>query len=225
MFSAPFLVTLLDRVKAIVRRVVRPAATRPQAIPADPATTAQRPISPALRGRMQSWLSTRLAALSRLMGRIDAGERPVCARRKMGLRKNAAPGAPASIPPENRLPRGFGWMCAFGPDVREDGAAFAAWLSETEMQTRVLAAPERIAKLVGPILSATGERRPAWFPVAPKRARHQPAVCGVSAGDCDEPETPSRPAGRRIGFGNDFAIAVSCRGRSCRWRSPDQIRR
>jgi hypothetical protein len=174
MFSAPFLSTLLHRVKAVVRRVGRPVAERMRAVRITPNAPMQEaaPISPALHGLMQGWMRIRLRALSALMERIRSGEtleRPVVV-----LSRAKSAGTPMTRdagPPQERLPHGFGWMCAFGPDVRRDGAAFAAWLNEPWMKAMVLAAPERMAGLIGPILTATGEPRPHWFPVVAKRAR------------------------------------------------------
>jgi hypothetical protein len=71
-------------------------------------------------------------------------------------------------------------MCSFGPNVRRDGRAFAEWLNEPAMKAKVLAQPERMARLIGPILSATGERRPDWFPVAPKRMKNLRRSCAAS---------------------------------------------
>lgn len=88
-----------------------------------------------------------------------------------------------AIPREQQLQRGFGWMCAFGPYVRADGAAFAAWLGEPIMKATVLAAPEQMAHVIGPILNATGAARPEWFPVVQKR-RHA-GTRGACAGGGD----------------------------------------
>jgi hypothetical protein len=76
-FRPRFLVTLLDRVKAIVRRVARPAAKRtgPARAGAADHVRADQPISPALRGLMHGWMSTKLAAVSALLRRIEVGER------------------------------------------------------------------------------------------------------------------------------------------------------
>jgi hypothetical protein len=180
MFSAPFLTTLLDRVKAIVRRVARPVAKPVSPVPARAPEVA---ISPVLRGIAQGWLRTKLGALSALMRRIEAGEKlnmplraPITARDETALVMRGA------VPPETRLPRGFGWMCAFEPNMREDGAAFAAWLDEPWMKARVLTAPEKMVRVVGPILNATGAPRPEWFPVVVKRPQQQAVPAG---GTCD----------------------------------------
>jgi hypothetical protein len=181
MFSAPFLATLLDRVKAVVRRVARPVVQRIRPVPA--VVVPDGLISPAVRGLMHTWLSAKLNALSAVMRRIEAGELPRAPVRAPRMGNTNAADARDIGSPEDRLPRGFGWMCAFGPDVREDGAAFAAWLSEPAMQAMVQAAPEHMAKVISPILAAVGQRRPDWIPVAPKRARarHRAAdLCAVS---------------------------------------------
>jgi hypothetical protein len=185
MFSAPFLSTLLDRVKAVVRRVARPVAERVR--PGTCGAALPVRITPAMHGLMQGWLAARLRALSALMDRIRAGDTLAArVRAPRPARTVDAAVVRDAVPPEERLPRGFGWMCGFGPDVRGDGAAFAAWLSEPAMQAMVLAAPERMAKRIGPILTATGQRRPEWFPVVAKRTRGQ----RVQATGCAESLAP-----------------------------------
>ncbi len=162
--AAPFLSTLLHRAKAVVRRVVRSAAGRTWA------ATADRPISPVPRGLATGWMSARLRALSALMRRIEAGEpldRPV--RAPGAARGVDARAVPEGAAPEQRLPRGVGWMCAFDPTLREGGAAFAAWLGEPAMYARIQAAPEQMVRAIAPILNATGTSRPDWFPVLAKR--------------------------------------------------------
>jgi hypothetical protein len=182
MFSAPFLVTLLNRVKAVVRRVARPVAERTRVAQADATAAAKERVSPALRGVVQSWMSAKLRALSALMRRIEAGEtleRPAAAPRTAKARE--APAMRHAELEELRLPRGLGWMCAFGPNVRREGQAFAEWLNEPVMQAKILAAPERMARLVRPILNATGERMPHWFPMVPASGRTGFHPCGESS--------------------------------------------
>jgi hypothetical protein len=58
---APFLANLLDRVKAIVRRVASPAAEQMRPVTADAA------VSTALRALARDWMSAKLRALSALM--------------------------------------------------------------------------------------------------------------------------------------------------------------
>ncbi len=98
MFSAPFLVTLLDRVKAVVRRVARPAVERARRGPAvEPGVS----ISPVLHGMAQDWMSAKLRALSALMRRVEMGEPldiPVPAPR--AARGGVAPGARDAVPPD-----------------------------------------------------------------------------------------------------------------------------
>jgi hypothetical protein len=186
MFSAPFLATLLDRVKAVVRRVARPVVQRIRPVPA--IVVPDDLISPDVRGLMHTWLSAKLNALSAVMRRIEAGEMPRAPVRAPRTGNTRAADERDIGSPEDRLPRGFGWMCAFGPDIREDGAAFAAWLREPAMQAMVQAAPEHMAKVISPILAAVGQRRPDWIPVAPKRARarHRATdLCAVSVEGLD----------------------------------------
>jgi hypothetical protein len=179
MFSAaPFLLTLLDRAKAIVRRVARPAAERARGAVA----SAPGAIPPALRGVARAWLSAKLRALSALTRRIDAGEtleRPIRSSRvATGADAQAARDcvAPGERP---RLPRGFGWMCALEANMREDGASFAVWLGEPWMKAKVLAAPEEMARVVGPILTAMGQHMPDWFQKRSRRADGALPICGA----------------------------------------------
>jgi hypothetical protein len=107
---------------------------------------------------------------------------------------------------EECLPRGFGWMCDWSPNVRRDGRAFAEFLNEPWMTAMVLAAPEQMARLVGPILHATGEPRPEWFPAVAKRAgkrfarADQTRADGMSAAVevplVSSPRPPRRPPAR-----------------------------
>jgi hypothetical protein len=190
---APFLVTVLDRVKAIVRRVARPAAVRVRAEPVG--ASAQAHVRAAPDGLVQHWMTAKLQALSALIRRIEAGETleaPVISPRA-ATTGAASPLERVPGSPEERLPRGFGWMCAFGPNVRRDGAAFAAWLNEPAMQARVMAAPQRMARVIGPILNATGERRPAWLPEAPKRNVQRGEQIRLETGRSASPEHGAGP--------------------------------
>jgi hypothetical protein len=174
--AAPFLITLLHRVKAIVRRVRRPAAERGQVVTAG--ISGDGVLSPEMRGVVECWMSAKLRALSALMRRIEAGEVPVLSvREKLGAKREHAASMRDAVSPEERLPRGLGWMCAFGPNVRGDGKAFAAFLSEPTMRAMVLTAPERMAKLISPILTATGERKPEWFPTVARRVKNPLHSC------------------------------------------------
>jgi hypothetical protein len=211
--AAPLLVTLLDRVKAIVRRVTRPAGerTRPVYMRADtpvPASS-EGAITPALRRLAQGWISARLRAVSALMRRIEAGEEPAFSntpRCRAAAVATAAPVVRTAGAREECLPRGFGWMCDWSPNVRRDGRAFAEFLNEPWMTAMVLAAPEQMARLVGPILHATGEPRPEWFPAVAKRAgkrfarADQTRADGMSAAVevplVSSPRPPRRPPAR-----------------------------
>ncbi len=218
--AAPFLSTLLHRVKAVVRRVAGPVAARVRPVRAGAARPAA--ITPELRSRANGWMRTRLRALSALMRRIERGERlALRVRPSRAARGGGAAAMPAALPPEERLPRGFGWMCAFGPDVRQDGAAFAAWLSEPPMRAMALAEPERMARVIGPILTATGERKPDWFPAASRRVKRslslygpEPAMDEPGSSDasrCDQEScgfTPSLTPSTRDG--ELVAISDSC---------------
>jgi hypothetical protein len=195
MFSAPFLATLLHRVRAVVRRAVRPGAERARAVPAE---AADRPVSPELRGRARAWMRAKLRALSALMRRIEAGARlDQPARALRGARAQAAPCVPADAVAGERLPRGRGWMCAFGPNVGRDGAAFADWLAEPWMRAKVAAAPEHMARAIWPILHATGTARPEWFPT---RAEKPLSTSGGTPGWSADIAGSARVAGATEGF-------------------------
>jgi hypothetical protein len=196
MFSAPFLVTLLDRVKAIVRRVAGPPAER-----AGRAGTGARadapmdePISPEMRGLAYGWMSAKVRALSALMRRIETGKMSGSPARPSRTAMDVSVPRAATAGPV-RLPRGFGWMCGFGPDVRRDGQAFADLLNGPMMKAMVLAAPEQMAPLIGPILAATGEAMPEWFPTRARKVRRSRAQhaflppIASSEWDADAPES------------------------------------
>jgi hypothetical protein len=175
MFPAPFLSALLHRVKAVVRRVAGPVAARVRIVPGAAAPVA---ISPELRRATRGWMRGKLRALSALTRRIEAVARPKLpdpSRRAAAAREVSA--ARGAVPPKARLPRGFGWMCAVEPTIRQAGAAFADWVSEPAMQAKVLAAPEAMARAISPILHATGATTPDWFPVVQKRAKNSARVC------------------------------------------------
>jgi hypothetical protein len=182
MFSAPFLSTLLHRAKAVVRRVVGTAAARARGVPAG---VAPETISGELRRTTRDWMRGKLRALSALTRRIEAGERPDL---PVPSWREAAAGDVSkerrAVPAEARLPRGFGWMCAVEPTIRQAGAAFADWLSEPATQAKVLAAPQAMARAISPILHATGATPPDWFPVVGKRAKYPSrggkSECGAS---------------------------------------------
>ncbi len=136
-----------------------------------------------MRGRARDWLRRRLRALSALTRRISCGELPdkpagEAGGPRLAVRMGVDGAATRAAVPLARLPRGFGWMCAFGPKVQADGAAFAAWLGEPAMRAMMAAAPESMARVVGPILTATGQPTPEWFPRRAKRVKHNSVACG-----------------------------------------------
>ncbi len=140
-------------------------------------------LSPVMRGRARDWLRRRLRALSALTRRISCGELPdkpagEAGGPRLAVRMGVDGAATRAAVPLARLPRGFGWMCAFGPKVQADGAAFAAWLGEPAMRAMMAAAPESMARVVGPILTATGQPTPEWFPRRAKRVKHNSVACG-----------------------------------------------
>jgi hypothetical protein len=50
------------------------------------------------------------------------------------------------------------------------------------MKAKVLAAPTQMARLISLLLNATGDPRPVWFPVVPKRARTGRGQCSLPPG-------------------------------------------
>jgi hypothetical protein len=179
MFSAPFLSTLLDRVKAIVRRVARPRAELVRTSPVE----ARVAVSPVLRGIARDWLSAKLRALSALMRRVEAGE-PVEMPASAALAGKVADAAGEC------LPRGFGWMCAIDPHAPEAGAAFVHWLNEPEVRAKVMAAPEEMARVIGPILYAVGAALPDWLAVVPEGGKTVPSPCELGHGLLPDAENP-----------------------------------
>ncbi len=73
-------------------------------------------------------------------------------------------------------------MCAFGPNAQQNGQAFAEWLNEPATRALVMAAPEKMAPLVGPLLNATGACRPDWLPALPKRVKRSFPACSERPG-------------------------------------------
>jgi hypothetical protein len=191
MFSAPFLSTLLHRMRAVVRRVARPGAERARVLPAKgTGDTGHR--SPVLRELARAWLSAQLAALTLLTMRIEAGETPDAAGHAPASASDdgsaacaAAVAALEEAAAERRYPLGFGWMRGIEPVVREDGAVFVAWLNEPGTKRRVLAAPRSMARLLDPILFAVGQRRPDWFPASGCEAVSPICSAVGSSGDLD----------------------------------------
>jgi hypothetical protein len=212
MFSAPLLSTLLHRVKAVVRRVARPVAERVRRMAAGASAPRAQAISPVLRGAARDWMRARLRALSTVMRRIETGElldRPGRRSRQRLSRGDGARGERGLLPPEARLPRGFGWMCALEPEVRRDGAAFMAWLGEPAMQARFSAAPETMARAVGPISTAVGQGRPEWFPAMGSAARRRCADSSSAAlGDLVIPGDAGVGVGDRRGKPGDDGCAI-----------------
>jgi hypothetical protein len=199
--------TLLNRVKAIVRRVAGVVGDRRRTVSPHASAVPALAISPVLRGIAQGWMRTKLRALSALMRRIEAGERLDTPVGVSGAAQGAfAPAVRVAVPPEERLPRRFGWMCAFEPTIRQDGAAFAEWLSEPAMRAMISAAPERMARVISPILTAAGTDRPAWFPVMPRRridvvasCRGKPGPALDGSGSLEPAGTPTTDDGHRSG--------------------------
>jgi hypothetical protein len=221
--------TLLDRLKAVVRRVAGLVRERGRVVPLRAPTPVAAAVSPELRGLAKEWLATKLralSALSALMRRIEAGDvlaRPVGlgrapARCVVAEPSTAEPVVRAEIAPAARLPRGFGWMCAFGPDVRTNGAAFGAWLNQPWPQALVMAAPGRMARLIGPILTATGENRPDWFPKQKPRGKAAPRAdetrnaaetAATSSPAPESEDTQTRRSGAVPLYQYDFAMSCA----------------
>jgi hypothetical protein len=196
MFSAPFLSILLHRVKAVVRRVARPGPERVRAAMGSIASNAVAPgtITPALRGLARGWMRIKLQMLWALMRRVELGKArgPRAASPRTAADRSAVPTDRLPVSPEDRLPRGFGWMIGLDPGVREDGVAFAAWLNEPATKAMVLASPEAMARVISPILTAVGACRPAWFP-AVRRGKGARSLGGRKAHIVFETDDASSP--------------------------------
>jgi hypothetical protein len=125
----------------------------------------------ALVNRMQAWLQARKRAIDALMDRIREGRmRPPRPYRARAVRADAAPAVRKEIPPQERLPRGFGWMRVLASEVWVQSRLLGPWLEEAEVKAAVLGCPQMV-RLLSPLLNAVGEGKPAWFPVLPKRPR------------------------------------------------------
>jgi hypothetical protein len=158
-------------------------------------------------------MRARLRAVSALVRRIEAGETieaPAGAARATTGAGTAARATQDIVPPQERLPRGFGWMCTIDPKVRQAGAAFVDMLNEPWMTAKVLATPERMAGLIAPILAATGQGRPEWFPVSPARVRAGHAEAKCSLPPCGEGAGGLEPAAAREAVDSELG---SCGGR------------
>jgi hypothetical protein len=145
--------------------------------------------------RMQDWLKDRRLRIEALLDRIRDGKmrppRPYAPRR---VAEGAAPAVRKMPPPEERLPRGFGWMRNMANEIRPRGGMLPEWLEEPEVKAAVLASPQMV-RLVSPLLNAVGEAKPGWFPELPKRPRKSRAgMARRAAVKRPEPPMPVPPA-------------------------------
>jgi hypothetical protein len=155
-------------------------------------------IPPPLIERMQSWLKDRRLRIEALLDRFAAGTlrapRPYAPRM---VRTDAAPAVRKVAPPEERMPRGFGWMHRMAGEIRVRAGLLPEWLEEPEVKAAVLASPQMV-RLVTPLLNAVAIRKPDWFPVLPKRPRRSRAgmrrKAAVVRADPVEPAPPASPA-------------------------------
>ncbi len=165
--------TIIERFAALVWRLSGHVGSRTRAVPAVP--PGHRLIPLAFCQLVMDWLYPRQRAINALIRRIASGtlrKSPVYAPR--AVRDGAAaPAARTPLPPEKVLPRGFGWLCRWAPETRRVGVDLGELLNAPEMKEMVLAAPGQMTRLLGPMLTATGEARPDWFPKAPKRMRRR----------------------------------------------------
>jgi hypothetical protein len=135
------------------------------------------------------WLYPRQRAINALIRRIAAGtlrKSPVYAPRAVRPRDAAEIAARVPLPPEKVLPRGFGWLCRWAPETRRVGVDLGQLLNAPEMKEMVLAAPGQMTRLLGPLLTATGEAKPDWFPKPPRRATRRRSRAGL-------PRSPVKP--------------------------------
>jgi hypothetical protein len=122
--------------------------------------------------RIAVWVSARKRAIEAVMARLGAGKayrprgyapRPAAA----GVARVPRPVAAADAP----LFRGFGWICRWAPEAGVGAHQLMCMLEDAEMRALVMAAPGPMVRAWAPLLTALGLRRPAWFPVLPKRVR------------------------------------------------------
>ncbi len=166
--------TIIERFAALVWRLSGNVGSRTRAVPAFP--PGQRLIPQAFCQLVMDWLYPRQRAINELIRRIAAEtlrKSPVYAPRAAKPRDAAESAARTPLPPEKVLPRGFGWLCRWAPETRRVGVELGELLNEPEMKEMVLAAPGQMTRLLGPMLTATGEARPDWFPKPPKRMRRR----------------------------------------------------
>jgi hypothetical protein len=193
--------TIIERFAALVWRLSGHVGSRTRAVPASP--PGHRLIPLAFCQLVMDWLYPRQRAINALIRRIAAGtlrKSPVYAPRAVRPRDAAEIAARTPLPPEKVLPRGFGWLCRWAPETRRVGVELGELLNAPEMKEMVLAAPGQMTRLLGPMLTATGEARPDWFPKPPKRARRRRAQSGqprsprvVSAWEAPLVSPPSPP--------------------------------
>jgi hypothetical protein len=175
--------TIIERFAALVLRVAGHVGTRTRQVPAFP--PGYRLIPPAFCALVQDWLFARQRAIIALMRHFEAGTlRTARVYAPRTVKAGASlPAARPALPPEKVLPRGLGWLCRWAPETRRTGAEIAELLHDPKMQEMVLAAPGRMVRLLGPLLTATGEARPAWFPRPAKPAgRRRSPACRPRAG-------------------------------------------
>jgi hypothetical protein len=171
--------TIIERFAALVRRLSGHVGSRTRQVPAFP--PGHRLIPLAFCQLVMDWLYPRQRAINALIRRIAAGtlrKSPVYAPRTARPRDAAESAARTPLPPEKVLPRGFGWLCRWAPETRRVGVDLGELLNEPEMKEMVLAAPGQMTRLLGPLLTATGEARPDWFPKPPRRATRRRSRSG-----------------------------------------------
>ncbi len=166
--------TMIERMAVLFQRVSGLVGTRTRQVPAFP--PGHRLIPLPFCQLVMDWLFPRQRAVIALMRRIEAGtlrKSPAYTPRATPPRDAANSAARTPVPPEKILPRGFAWLCRWAPETRRVGVDLGELLNEPKMKEMVLAAPGQMTRLLGPMLTATGERKPEWFPAPPKRKRRR----------------------------------------------------
>jgi hypothetical protein len=176
---------------------------------------------------VQRWLMKRQAMIAVLMERIAAGNVRQRAFRPREPKPDAVAKPRAEIPPENFLPRGFGWIRRLAPEIGAHAEGLSRLLEEPEMQAMVLGAPQ-MARAWVPLLNAVGERKPEWWPKPPPRPRRprpraqklvaaglDPATAPLPANPTPQPQMgtwfppqPPPPPPRRITSWRDFVDSM-----------------
>jgi hypothetical protein len=198
MFPRPALppnASLAQRLSAVVMGVVVALGERTRRVPHG--ARVHHLVPQPVYDRILAWLRARRLRIEALIDRIRAGT--LRQPRAHAPRPDAAGVAPEGVaprprgmvPPQDRIPALFGWVCHWAPEAGFAGQDLSLLLEDAEMKALVLAAPGPMARLWTPLLNALGRPKPEWFPKPPKRRRRA--------------RTPRPPCGGGSGWGMEDA--------------------